>query len=399
MTADDHPRDSEQELVELKREHDHSNAAQRLQLVCEVVAIANSKGGRILLGVDESDGSRPGLDRDAVKKLDAAKISDLVDSFIGEDHVEVSCDVEASDESDRWVVALQITSHGLPPLVFSKQGQFQDVEGRQHSVFARHSVYVRKSTKAEPASRVDYRNWIEQAVQHERRRWQERVAMVAAAPPNAILQVVPPSAGGPIDEPAVLLDRAVATWRADSAKLLGKLELLTLFLVCDRLALGDAEYELLVQSALRRRPTLWFWLDLWMPSEERLLALLQGAVVGTDRDKSDAGNAIVEVAALFLSAPHYKKICSSLGESRYKHFREAAESGGTRAEVLERLSAVRSSLVEDHPLFETAEPALSAAAVSIAEGLLSDYSAARARQLNAVGLEVLARRLGKPKVP
>ena len=282
--------------LELKSTHDPSQRRDRLELVREIVAMANADGGEIHLGAEES-GSRPGLSTEAVELLDPAIIQDFADSFVKPDHIHIECSAEAGDEGDRSVVVISVVPSGEYPLVFTKPGDYEDNNGSSKKVFAQHTIYRRRGTKAEPARREDIRRWIKQAVNRERESWKSRVAILAKLPEGATLEVVT-DADQALDEPAALLRHQTRLFNRNPEKLLTKHDLAMIFLARDQLDLRNDEAAILLHSALRRRPTLFFWLDLIDPAADVVDRIIDEALTGTDRDKSDAARSIVEVAAL-----------------------------------------------------------------------------------------------------
>lgn len=380
---------AESKRHEFVSQYDPESRVDQLKLVKEMVAMANAHGGTVCLGVTD-DGRRPGVPKEVVDRLDPARLGDLVQRFVAPDTLDFEVTLEEADASDRHVVAIRVESFPSPPLVFTRAGTYQHASGKQREVFREHSVVIRRHTKAELATREDFRRWRDEAVQQERDDWRARVRMIAELPPGATLIEAGPEAL--LDEPAGRLRRAVREYRRNPEKLLTGRELLELFLVRDALAIGDDEFELLVQSALRRKPTLWFWLAGRKVGRSEIVDLLQRAIGGSDRDKSDAGRAIVEVAALYLDARAYRRTVEQLADSRYKHFREAAEAFPTREAARAALAQLRPPELEGRITKEWSTEELARFAEELAREALSHQSgSALSRKMSRVGLEYLVR--------
>jgi hypothetical protein len=266
----------------------------------------------------------------------------------------------------------------------------------QETLFRRHDVFRRRGTKAERATREDYRSWIAAAVQEENDRWRARVAILESIPAGSTIEVRHPD-GATDDDPASVLARAVTSWRTNPAALLSGDELLLLFLARHGLTLDKDRCALLIHSALRRKPTLYFWLAEAAPSATAIKSILLDAVNGTDRDKSDAGRAIIEVAALYLDDADYAEVVSTLAESRYKHFREAAADGADRATPLSRLASYRPVRADGTRCEDYSTEDLPRVAEGLARAIRTGKQAAASRQLGALGYEYLARR--RPTTP
>lgn len=353
--------------------------------------MANAAGGEIRLGVSDDGARRPGVDPDVASALDPSRLSDLVDGFIRPDHLELNVVAEGADDLHRVVVCIRVPSFSDPPLVFAKTAQCQGQNGKPQTVFRQGDVYRRKGTKAEPASRQDYREWKEAAVAAENERWRSRVAVLSSLPPGAVLEVRTQD-GETVEEPVSRLRRAVAQYRDDPTKLLSGRDLLAAFVSRDATHPDDATYELLIQSALRRKATLPLWLALAEPTPERVRQILDAALMANDRDKSDAGRSIVDVAALYLEDSAYKEVIEGLAASRYAHFREAAEAGRDRTAVLQRVDEVHAMVIDGTELGSWSEQHLMDEASRLAGILLQQTHGGSSRRLSAVGTELLLRR-------
>jgi hypothetical protein len=375
---------------EHKQQHNPNDPKHRLQLVKEAVAMANAEGGVIAIGV-ANDGFRVGVDDACVAALDPELLCDLVDRFIAGDHIELSVRTSPAEQSELRVVEISVPRHPRPPLVFSKGGNYASASGHQEVAFRRGDVYIRKGTKAEVASRNDYLGWISNAVDRERELWRSRVTLIAELPPEAELSFATGS-DIPQDEPAAILSRAIPIWKRDPSKLLSGQELATLLLVRESLNPSSDGQALILHSALRRRSTLWHWLGDFMPSVDRVKSLLLDAVGGSDRDKSDAGRSIVEVAAALLGPADYGQVIGALSSSSYTHFREAAHEGADQSHVRSDLKQLRKRLLNGVSLVDASDAELHAVTREHA-GVLTTPGrhVADSRELNRVGLEFFAR--------
>jgi hypothetical protein len=370
---------------------DPGNPADRLGLVREVVALANSGGGEILFGVESHSGDRPGLDRASRAFFDAEALTDLIDGCIAPGHVAISTGSAQADRPGRHVISVVVDPQEKPPLVFSKEGRYP-AEAGEVTIFQRNTVVTRHGARTGLATGADHRRWIDAAVRAERQRMLQVLTLASSLPPGASISIVH-EAGEVSTEPRALLDRAVRSWRADPSKLLGRQDLLALFLARKALTLDDPTGDLVLHSALRRRATLWFWVDRVFPEPGRMERVLLEAVAGSDRDRSDAASSIVDLAALLLDPARHTKVVAALGSSRYRHFRDAAESGGDRQTVLERLVRLRDRQVNGGPLRRAREYEIEECADELGRALLGPVSANTAanRLLGPVGFELMLR--------
>ncbi len=292
--------------------------------------MANSGGGTIKIGFAD-DGTRIGLDEELAAKFDSSVVGDLLDRFISPDRIEVGVELVRAAGSLPTVV-LDIPAFAEPPLVLSKVGNVRS--GKKHdTVFPQNAVYVRRNTKAEPARQADYRAWSRDAARRERESILANLTLVMNAPAETKVQLVDDS--GPHDPPSMLLSQATDIFEHRPEKLLSGADLGYLWL--NRAALSferPGSASLVIQSALRKRSTLYPWLWLLTPDESLVASILNETLELKDRDKSDAARSILNVAALYLDESGYQELRAKLADSGYAHMTQAADQWPTRVEAL-----------------------------------------------------------------
>lgn len=368
--------------LEYKEDLDPTGLKDRLALVRELVAMANAEGGRVLVGVRD-DGTVIGVPEADRAHWDPAVIGDLLDSFVNPEHVEVRIRFNGEGcPAGRTVVEVSVSQHPAPPLVLCKDGNHPGVDS---PMFRKGVVLVRHNTKAESARRSDFLRWREDL----RNRILQQFQMVVEAPETAHLRMVADAEVR--DEPQYLLSRAVDLFRQRREKLLDGDDLLYLFE--NRATLDfttDEVAELLVQSALRRRATLYFWLALVDPLPEKVREMLDTALLMSDRDKSDMASAVPIVASLYLTEDEYEEIVARMEASSYAHIREAATDFATLASARAAVDERRASSIDDTALADLGDDEL----LVIADDLIAEGNVQRAsRRMPLLGLEFLSRRL------
>jgi len=368
--------------LEFKVSLDPEDSRDRLKLVREIVAMANADGGYIRIGIAD-DGTVVGVDASDTDKWDPASIGDLLHSYLNPDYLEI--DLHISTEGcpeGRVVVDVRVPKAMAPPLVLCRDGNHGDSTS---AVFKRHAVLVRHNTKVEAASRSDYLRWREE----QRNRILQQFQMVVEAPESAHLRMV--DSDEVRDEPSYLLSRAADLYRQRREKLLDGDDLVYLFTNRESLDLSDGNAcELLVQSALRRRATLFFWLALCGCSASRVGAVLESALNMSDRDKSDMAGVVPLVAALYLSPDEYGDLIDRMESSSYAHIREAAGDLPDVEAARHAIADRRASAVDGRSLSDFGDDELLAEASNLAA---SGGRSRASRRMPNLGLEFLARRL------
>jgi hypothetical protein len=330
-------------ITERRRAVDLDRPVDRLTLVRDLMALANSGGGTISIGVG-GDGTLLGLPTNLAEKLDTASVRALTDHYTAPDELGVVVDRSRVDSG--FLVELHVPAAPEPPVMpnqpgLASDGAAEDGGGTsgalEHEVFPAHSVWIRRSGRSRTATREDHRRWRADAVAATRSTILEQLTMVVEAPAGSRIQVLTNT--DLLDEPSFLLRRSADLFARRSDRLLSADDLLYLWLHRSRLDLtvGDAP-ALLVQSALRRRATLFLWLAELELTQDDVRRQLRRALTMNDRDKSDAARSILQVASLHLGSGDYARLRTALAESRYAHMREAAgewpEAADARATVV-----------------------------------------------------------------
>lgn len=308
--------------VERRRSCDLDDSHDRLVLVREVVALLNSGGGTIVIGV-KKNGDVVGIPVRMAARLELRTIEEIVNGYIRPDQVELVVNV-AETENDHRLVEIGVRGVPDPPVVVAQAGTHTDSAGRQQEVFGAQSVFVRRNNRTELARREDHLRWRAEAIDNVRREIRERLTLVVDAPMEAKVRIV--TKDEVRDEPSYFLSRSTELFRLQADQLLSSQDLVYLWLHRATLTFDDEASELVVQSALRKRATLYLWLTVLPLATDQIRRFLFRALTMKDRDKSDAARAMLLVSALYLEADDYVKLAAALAQSNYVHMREAVET-------------------------------------------------------------------------
>jgi hypothetical protein len=313
---------------------DQSDEKAKVDLVKNLVAMANAGGGQVVYGRDET--RTPGVDQSACTTLDSARIADLIERYTSLAPFHVSHNIEDLG-GGRFIVTLTIDA-ALYPIVMARTGDWKGMtSGKDKPLFLAGDVWTRHSTKTERVNYDDLRQWFERVRQEERERLLSRITSVVNLPEGAEIQVVS-SQQQPIDSPQRLLEYAAMRHEYDPSHLLTSSDLAHIFVNRGGLTqLSRAQIGLLISSALRRPPTLYWWLLLAEDAPDFIVAELKGCLIAKDRDKSDAARSIIEMAAIFADDAELIKMLEELRNSGYQRFREAAQDWQSRAALLDQL--------------------------------------------------------------
>lgn len=178
----------ESKFIEFKESFDVSAPQDWCELIKDIVSLANTGGGIILIGVDNR-GAPTRSNVEPVLKLDPADISNKVHKYTDWHFSEF--EITEQTKKRAKIAAIQIA--GVPiPVVFTKPGTYDIGGGKQKNAFSVGTVYFRHGAKSEPGSTEDIRKAIDRQLSSIRKDWIRGVRKVVAAPRNSQLVVVPP---------------------------------------------------------------------------------------------------------------------------------------------------------------------------------------------------------------
>jgi hypothetical protein len=168
-------------------------------LIRDIVAIANSGGGVIVVGLDKV-GNPTGWDPAAFLAVDPADVVSSIEKYVGEQFDEF--EISAAQKAGVNVAAIVVAPRTGSPLVFEKPGTYVDDHGNHETAFARGTVYFRHGAKSEPALARDLASFANTELGRLRRELLKNVRKLSNAPRGSEIVVVSPKGG-----PATTVDR------------------------------------------------------------------------------------------------------------------------------------------------------------------------------------------------
>jgi len=178
----------ESKYVDFKERFDVSSPRDWCEIVKDIVAMANSAGGVILIGV-RNDGTPSGLDVTHFLNLDPAQLTDKIAKYTGEQFS--NFEITEIDRDESRVALLLIYGVSIP-MVFIKPGTYSIGGGRQQTAFGKGTIYFRHGAKSEPGNSNDLRKVIEREVERIRKSWLGNIRKVVEAPPGYSVEILPP---------------------------------------------------------------------------------------------------------------------------------------------------------------------------------------------------------------
>jgi hypothetical protein len=183
----------ESKTLEFKAEFDPGSPPEAIELVKDLVAIANTGGGVVVVGA-KSNGRPSGKDVSKVLELDPADLTNRIFSYTGTHFSGFT--IHEITRSRRRMAAILIDPVSDTPLVFEKPGTYAISAKRQTSAFAQGSVYFRHGAKSEPATQADLREFVERRVAAIRDSWLKGIRQVVAAPGDTEVALIQRTTAG-----------------------------------------------------------------------------------------------------------------------------------------------------------------------------------------------------------
>jgi hypothetical protein len=173
--------------IEFKEKFDPADTGQCVELLKDIVAICNSGGGTLAIGINDA-GEASGADIKPILAYDHSKYCNLVKKYTMQDF----CDFEViKGQKDGQAVAIFLIDPPDSPLVFEKPGTYVVDGSQQKTAFSKGTVYFRHGAKSEPGTTEDLRKFMQQRVREMEEQLVKGLKKVSVAPRGSQLQVVP----------------------------------------------------------------------------------------------------------------------------------------------------------------------------------------------------------------
>jgi len=179
----------ESKSIEFKAQFSPTDPRDSVELLKDIVAIANSGGGAIAIGLDNV-GEPSGADVNAVLLHDHAKYCDHFKKYTRQDFTGFEV-VEAKKEEAK--VAVFLIEGATSPIVFEQPGTYAIEGGKQKTAFPQGTIYVRHGAKSEAATNEDLRRFLDSRIDAMRKEWSTNLRKVVNAPSGAEVIVEMPS--------------------------------------------------------------------------------------------------------------------------------------------------------------------------------------------------------------
>lgn len=176
----------ESKYVDFKAEFNVDSRGNWCELIKDIVAMANSGGGVILIGVG-NNGVFSGFNVAPILNYDTANVTNKIFRYTNEHFSEF--EIKEVERDGNRIAGLLVYSVSIP-LVFVNPGTYDIGNGQQKTAFSRGTIYFRHGSKSEPCHSSDIRNSIEQELARIRKSWLGDIKKIVTAPLGQKVQVI-----------------------------------------------------------------------------------------------------------------------------------------------------------------------------------------------------------------
>jgi hypothetical protein len=186
MTTDIDTLEGESGAADFKSSFDPSSKQEWCELIKDIVAMANSGGGIIIVGVDDDGNSLANANIQPILAVDPADVTNRIHSYT--DQHFAAFEIFQSVRRGNPVAVIEIGSSDIP-IVFTAHGGY-GVPGGQKTAFVKGSVYFRHGAKSEPGTTDDLRQALERRLSQVKGFWLDGIGKIMAAPAGSDVQIV-----------------------------------------------------------------------------------------------------------------------------------------------------------------------------------------------------------------
>jgi hypothetical protein len=172
---------------DFKQMFDPDSDSEWLEIIKDVVAMANSGGGVIVFGLLDN-GFPVGCRVESVVGIDPAVLGDRLFKYTGV-HFSDFCIIRCQ-KGDTPLCAIEVGTAEFP-LAFQKVGNYAVGDNKQKTVFGQGTVYFRHGAKSEPGNSADFRAFVDRKIESMREAWFRNIRAVIEAPADSMVAVVP----------------------------------------------------------------------------------------------------------------------------------------------------------------------------------------------------------------
>jgi Schlafen, AlbA_2 len=172
--------------LDFKSAFDPQSKQDWCELIKDMIAMSNSGGGLIIVGVNDDGTPAENSDLSPLLSVDPADVTNKIHSYTDQHFAKF--DIVPDIRHEKAVAVIDIGASDTP-IVFTAHGGYA-VSGGQKAAFVRGSVYFRHGAKSEPGTTDDLRQAIERRLEQVKEFWLAGIGKIMTAPAGSEVQIV-----------------------------------------------------------------------------------------------------------------------------------------------------------------------------------------------------------------
>jgi hypothetical protein len=172
--------------LDFKSAFDPQSKQDWCELIKDMIAMSNSGGGLIIVGVNDDGTPAENSDLSPLLSVDPADVTNKIHSYTDQHFAKF--DIVPDIRHEKAVAVIDIGASDTP-IVFTAHGGYA-ASGGQKAAFLRGSVYFRHGAKSEPGTTDDLREAIERRLEQVKEFWLAGIGKIMTAPAGSEVQIV-----------------------------------------------------------------------------------------------------------------------------------------------------------------------------------------------------------------
>jgi hypothetical protein len=177
--------------IDFKSKIDWTNDGEVIELIKDIIAIANSGGGCVLLGTND-DGTKNSDFNNDIHAIDNSVIVNRIRKYtnLEYDGFEI-LNITRMGEMTFCILIMPSNK----PIVFEKPGTYPNPNDpiKQKTAFGQGTIYFRHGSKSETCNNVDLTSFIDKELERIKDSWLGNIRKVVEAPIGHVVQMLPPN--------------------------------------------------------------------------------------------------------------------------------------------------------------------------------------------------------------
>jgi hypothetical protein len=187
MTSNPNLLTGESSSLDFKASFDPQSKGDWCELIKDMIAMSNSGGGLIIVGVNDDGTHAVNSDVSPLFAIDPADVTNKIHSYTNQHFADF--DIVPDIRNEKSVALIDVKASDIP-VVFTAHGGYEVAGGKQKAAFVKGSVYFRHGAKSEPGTTDDLREAIERKLEQVKGFWLNGIGKIMTAPAGSDVQIV-----------------------------------------------------------------------------------------------------------------------------------------------------------------------------------------------------------------